>query len=47
MGRWGSGPLAQVEEGEVSHPVFMPKLSIHRMHDPGFIVPHIRPKAST
>jgi hypothetical protein len=24
--------------------VFMPKLSTHRMHDPGSIVPHIRPK---
>jgi hypothetical protein len=28
----------------VSYPVFMPKRSTHRMHDPGSIVPHIWPK---
>jgi hypothetical protein len=28
----------------LSYPVFMPKPSTHRMHDPGSIVPHIRPK---
>jgi hypothetical protein len=26
------------------YPVFMSKSSTHRMHDPGSIVPHIRPK---
>jgi hypothetical protein len=26
------------------YPVFMPKPSTHRMHDPGSNVPHIRPK---
>jgi hypothetical protein len=31
----------------VSYPVFMPKLSTHRMHDPGSIVPHIRLKVFT
>jgi hypothetical protein len=31
----------------VSYPVFMPKSSTHRMHDPGSIVPHIRPKVFT
>jgi hypothetical protein len=31
----------------VSYPVFMPKPSTHRMHDPGSIVPHIRPKVLT
>jgi hypothetical protein len=31
----------------VSYPVFTPKLSTHRMHDPGSIVPHIRPKVLT
>jgi hypothetical protein len=29
------------------YPVFMPKPSTHRMHDPGSIVPHIRPKVIT
>jgi hypothetical protein len=28
----------------LSYLVFMPKPSTHRMHDPGSIVPHIRPK---
>jgi hypothetical protein len=28
-------------------PVFMPKLITHRMHDPGSVVPHIRPKVFT
>jgi hypothetical protein len=31
----------------VSYPVFMPKPSTHHMHDPGSIVPHIRPKVIT
>jgi hypothetical protein len=30
-----------------SYPVFMPKPSTHRMHDPGSIVPHIRSKVFT
>jgi hypothetical protein len=31
----------------LSYPVFMPKLNAHCMHDPGSIVPHIRPKVFT
>jgi DNA modification methylase len=31
----------------MSYPVFMPKPSTHRMHAPGSIVPHIRPKVFT
>jgi hypothetical protein len=31
----------------LSYPVFIPKPSTHRMHDPGSIVPHIRPKLFT
>jgi hypothetical protein len=31
----------------VSYPVFTPKPSTHRMHDPESIVPHIRPKVLT
>jgi hypothetical protein len=31
----------------LSYPVFMPKPITHRMHDPGSIVPHIRPKVFT
>jgi hypothetical protein len=31
----------------LSYPVFMPKPSTHRIHDPGSIVPHIRPKVLT
>jgi hypothetical protein len=33
--------------GWLSYLVFMPKPSTHRMHDPGSIVPHIRPKVFT
>jgi hypothetical protein len=29
----------------MSYPIFMPKPSTHRMHDPESIVPHIRPKS--
>jgi hypothetical protein len=29
------------------YPVLIPKPSTHRMHDPGSIVPHIRPKVFT
>jgi hypothetical protein len=32
---------------DMSYPVFMPKPSTHRMHDPGSIVPHIWPKVLT
>jgi hypothetical protein len=35
------------EATPVSYLVFMPKPSTHRMHDPGSIVPHIRPKLLT
>jgi hypothetical protein len=31
----------------VSYQVFMPKPRTHHMHDPGSIVPHIRPKVFT
>jgi hypothetical protein len=31
----------------MSYPIFTPKPSTHRMHDPGSIVPHIRPKGFT
>jgi hypothetical protein len=31
----------------LSYPAFMPKPSTQRMHDPGSIVPHIRPKVLT
>jgi hypothetical protein len=31
----------------LSYPVFTPKPSTHRMHDPGSIVSHIRPKVFT
>jgi hypothetical protein len=31
--------------GKVSYPVFIPKPSTHRMHDPGSIVPHIWSKS--
>jgi hypothetical protein len=31
----------------LSYPFFMPKPITHRMHDPGSIVPHIRPKVLT
>jgi hypothetical protein len=31
----------------LSYPVFTPKPSTHRMHDPGSIDPHIRPKGFT
>jgi hypothetical protein len=33
--------------GSLSYPVLMPKLSTHRMYDPGSLVPHIRPKVLT
>jgi hypothetical protein len=31
----------------MSYPIFIPKSSTHRMHDPGSIVPHIWPKVFT
>jgi hypothetical protein len=31
----------------LSYPIFMPKPSTHRLHDPGSIVPHIQPKVFT
>jgi hypothetical protein len=33
-----------VNDDKMSYPVFMPKPSTHHMHDPGSLVPHIRPK---
>jgi hypothetical protein len=49
----GDGPVTgRMERGQealglVSYPVFMPKPSTHRTHDPGSTVPHIRPKVLT
>jgi hypothetical protein len=37
--------LSSVTARVMSYPVFMPKPSTHRMHDPGSMVPHIRPKS--
>jgi hypothetical protein len=31
----------------LSYPIFMPKQSTHRMHDPGSIAPHILPTVFT
>jgi hypothetical protein len=33
-----------IQKGQLSYPIFMPKRSTHRMHDLGSIVPQIRPK---
>jgi hypothetical protein len=38
---WSGGP------GWLSYLVFTPKPCTHRMHDPGSIVAHIRPKGFT
>jgi hypothetical protein len=37
----------EVSSEETVIPGFMPKPSTHRMHDPGSIDPHIRPRVST
>jgi hypothetical protein len=37
---WSPRPVAVI-------PCFYAKLSTHRMHDPGSIVPHIQPKVLT
>jgi hypothetical protein len=37
--------IATWEDGLVSYPIFMPKPSTHRVHDPGSIVPNIRHKS--
>jgi hypothetical protein len=34
-------------DARLSYPVFKPKPSTHRMHDPGSFVPHIRLKVLT
>jgi hypothetical protein len=39
--------LAQTTSSPLSYPIFMPKPSTHRMHDPGSIVPQIWPKVFT
>jgi hypothetical protein len=39
--------LNGLNDGLVSYPIFMPKPSTHRMHDPGSNVSHIRPKVLT
>jgi hypothetical protein len=44
--RGGSTTAARQRSG-MSYPVFTPKPSTHRMHGPGSIVPHIRPKGFT
>jgi hypothetical protein len=36
-----------IEPPPLSYPVFMPKPSTHRIHDPESIVPHIQPKVFT
>jgi hypothetical protein len=36
-----------MNERVMSCPVFMPKLGTHNMHDPGPIIPNIRPKVFT
>jgi hypothetical protein len=41
------GTKSQTHGALLSYHVFMPKPSTHRMHDPGSIVPHIRPKVFT
>jgi hypothetical protein len=49
VARWGEvsgAPTAASMKG-LSSPIFTPKLSTHHMHDPGSIVPHIRPKVFT
>jgi hypothetical protein len=54
----GSSLLQEIQKGQLedekiqekrrmSFPVFMPKPSTHRMHDPGSNVPHIQPKVLT
>jgi hypothetical protein len=44
---WVSSRNISDSDSNVSYPVFMPKPSTHRMHDPGSIVPYIQPKVST
>jgi hypothetical protein len=39
--------VMMVYGGRLTYPIFIPKPSTHRMHDPGSIVPHIRPKVFT
>jgi hypothetical protein len=46
-GSIGTGAPTAACTRTLSYPVFMPKLSTHRMHDPGSNVPHIRPKVLT
>jgi hypothetical protein len=36
-----------VEPQNLSYPIFMPKPSTHRMHDPESIIPHIQPNVFT
>jgi hypothetical protein len=44
----GKAPTTAMDSDEaLSYPVFIPKLSTHRMHDPISIVPHIRLKMFT
>jgi hypothetical protein len=46
IGAQGRGGVESSEWGDVI-PGFMSNPSTHRMHDPGSIVPHIRPKVFT
>jgi hypothetical protein len=39
--------VVEEEVSLLSYSVFMPKLSTHRMHDTGSIVPHIQAKVFT
>jgi hypothetical protein len=46
-GSIGTGAPTAAHTCTLSYPVFMPKLSTHRMHDPGSNVRHVRPKVLT
>jgi hypothetical protein len=47
LGRGGNSPSGGRAANDLSYLVFMPKPCTHRMHDPGSIVPYIRPKVFT
>jgi hypothetical protein len=40
-------PIEYSPRDNLSYPIFIPKLSTHRMHDPGSNVSYIRPKVLT
>jgi hypothetical protein len=47
LGPWPPHSVPHSHRPLVSYPVFRLKLSTHRIHDPGSIVSHIRPKVFT